>query len=484
MKAQYPLLTLLLATLIQSGFAQNSTDAFRFSSYDILGSARFVSLGGAMGSIGGDLSTLNYNPAGLGIFQSSEMNFSPAIQYSANEALYNNQLGLDSKVNLNHGLLGMVGTYRLPQSEKTSGWKAINYGISINRTKNFHNTMYISGESFNSSLANVWRDMANGSCPEDLQAFSTGLAWDAYILDTIPGDPSHYYSNAPLGGVIQTYMEDSKGYINELSFAMSANYNDKLLLGFSLGIPSLSFQRQIKYNEYSIYIPESYEFDEFTYTEDLLTKGTGINAKIGLIYIISPAIRINAAYHTPTYYGNLVDEYYAKIESLMGDGNAYSSESPIGNMAYQLSTPSRTMAGLSFFIQKKGFISLDYEYMDYSKSYLSSSTYSFANENSDIRTDFRATHNFRIGAEWRLDALSFRTGYNIISSPMNPEVNDIISYAYSWGLGYRIGNTYFDFAALKRKTDNSFYMYNPDYVNPASITNTTNNYIFTVGYKF
>lgn len=481
MKTRYIILILVMGLFSQTIHSQNSTDAYRFSSYDVIGSARFVALGGAFGALGGDLSTLNYNPAGLGIFQSSEFSFSPTLNYSSTDAIYNGSMGVDAKANFNHGMFGMVNTRRL---HNNSGWKAINYGFSVNRIKNFNNTFFITGESYSSSLANVWRDYANGTFPEDLNSFSTGLAWDTYILDTIPGNPSQYYSGTPVDGVLQSYWEESKGYVNEMSFAMSANYNDKLIIGFSLGIPNLHYERLIEYSEYALGTPADYEFQKLVYTDRLLTEGTGINAKIGFIYVVSSSLRLSGAYHTPTYYGDLADEYDTSLESIMGDDNSYYSESPIGNMVYNLNTPARLMLGLSSFFYKSGFISIDYEYMDYGNSSLSSSSYSFVDENQDIRVDFQATHTLRVGAEWRLDHLTVRGGYNITSSPINENVNDIISSAYSWGAGYRLGNTYFDFAFSKRTTDSLFYMYNPDYVNPASLSNTTSNFIVTMGYKF
>lgn len=475
----------MFGLLFQVGHAQNSTDAFRFSSYDVLGSARFVALGGAYGAIGGDLSSLNYNPAGLGVYQSSEFSFSPNINYSVNDAVYNGSLGTESKTNLNYGMIGMVNTRHFMDGSraKNSGWKSVNYGVSYNRIKNFNNTMYIGGESQSSSLANVWRDISSGSFPEDLNSFSTGLAWETYILDTVPGNPTQYYSGTPAGGVSQSYWESSKGYIDELSFAVSANYNDKLIIGLSIGLPNLRYDRTIEYSEYALGNPANYEFNEFTYQENLLTQGTGINAKIGFIYVVSPMLRISGAVHTPTYYSEMVDEYNTNLQSIMGDNSSYSKNSPDGSMVYNLRTPTRIMLGISSFFYKNGFISVDYEHMDYGQSKLSSSSYSFATENQDISRDFQSTHSLRIGGEWRMDNLTLRGGYNITGSPMNPDVNDIISSAYSWGAGYRIGNAYFDFAYSKRTTENLFYIYNPDYVNPASIKNITSNYIFTLGYK-
>lgn len=487
MTTRHTFLILMFGLLIQTcGYTQNSTDAYRFSSYDILGSARFVALGGAYSSIGGDLSTLNYNPAGLGVYQSGEVIFSPGLLYSSNDAIYNGKTGTDAKANLNFGMLGMVSTHKVRNGSKakTSGWKAINYGFSVTRKKNFHNTFFITGDSYSSSIVELWRKNAIGSLPKDLNPFSEGLAWDTYLLDTVPGNPRDYIGSVPEYGVGQSYWEETKGYINELSFAVSANYNDKLILGFSLGNPHLSFRRTIEYGEYALETPANSEFDELLYTEKLITEGVGINAKLGFIFIVSPAVRFSGAIHTPTYYQEIVDEYYTDLENVMGDGNSYSSGSPVGNMVYNLSTPARAMAGIGIFFQKNGFLSFDYEFADYGRSKLTSKSYAFTNENHDIRADFQVTHNFRIGAEYKLDFITLRGGYNIFGSPMNSEVNDIISSAYSWGLGYRVGNAFFDFAYSKRNTESLFYMYNPDYVNPASLANTTTNYIISVGYKF
>ena len=36
------------------------------------GTARFVGMGGAMGALGGDISTIGTNPAGIGIYRSND----------------------------------------------------------------------------------------------------------------------------------------------------------------------------------------------------------------------------------------------------------------------------------------------------------------------------------------------------------------------------------------------------------------------------
>ena len=48
-------------------FAQSAIDAYNLSQSDLRGTSRFMSMAGAFGALGGDLSTLTQNPAGIGV---------------------------------------------------------------------------------------------------------------------------------------------------------------------------------------------------------------------------------------------------------------------------------------------------------------------------------------------------------------------------------------------------------------------------------
>ena len=75
-------LTILAAFTLFSGlFAQNVDDALRYSQVFYGGTARFMSMGGAFTALGGDLSSLSQNPAGIGVFRASEMSVTPQLNY-------------------------------------------------------------------------------------------------------------------------------------------------------------------------------------------------------------------------------------------------------------------------------------------------------------------------------------------------------------------------------------------------------------------
>ena len=62
----------VLALCGGTAFSQSQLDAFKYSQTELNGTARYLGMGGAFGALGGDISAMNTNPAGLAIYKSSE----------------------------------------------------------------------------------------------------------------------------------------------------------------------------------------------------------------------------------------------------------------------------------------------------------------------------------------------------------------------------------------------------------------------------
>jgi len=60
--------------------AQVPDDALRTAWFTFNGSARYMSIGGVMGSLGGDITAAHVNPAGLGLYKTREYVLSPGFQ--------------------------------------------------------------------------------------------------------------------------------------------------------------------------------------------------------------------------------------------------------------------------------------------------------------------------------------------------------------------------------------------------------------------
>ena len=158
---------LLLAILTIYSFsanAQNEIDALRYSQQNMFGSARVSSMGGAFGSLGGDFSGLSQNPAGIGMYQFTEVTFSPTFILNNTTSYGNtNNLGQsnDGKFDedISQGGLGNIG-FIFSKPKDNTEWKRINFGIGLNQLANYDKNIYINTINNSSSLADNLHDFS------------------------------------------------------------------------------------------------------------------------------------------------------------------------------------------------------------------------------------------------------------------------------------------------------------------------------------
>ena len=158
------LILVIVAIVLYSydGFSQNENDALRYTKTQLGGTARFASVAGAFGALGGDFSALSSNPAGLGIYKKSEFTFSPSFFSGQSESKYNGMTSSDYKHNFNMGNIGMVFTMNQGNDEQPQGWKNIQFAIGLNRLNNFNNRIMMEGVNNDNSLLDTYVEQANG----------------------------------------------------------------------------------------------------------------------------------------------------------------------------------------------------------------------------------------------------------------------------------------------------------------------------------
>ncbi|MCF8296922.1 MAG: hypothetical protein K9J13_05185 [Saprospiraceae bacterium] len=485
-------ISIILVSIIVFSFssiAQTSVDALRYSQLTFGGTARYMSTGGAFGALGADFSALSTNPAGIALFKKSEMTFTPSFFTSKTESLFNGSPGEDNKYNFNFSNVGIVLAF--DATNGSSGeWKNVQFGFGMNRTNNFNNRTIISGDNLNTSLMDDYIKKANGTPSDELDQFDTQLAWDTYLLDPSSIGTDQYISRVPPGGIKQTKQITSWGSMNEMVFSFGGNYNDKLYLGATIGIP------YIRYTEESVYTEEDVMdtipgFKSFSVYDNLETNGSGFNFKFGMIYRINDWVRIGAAFHTPTFY-SMHDEYSRTITSDL-DTNSYESGSNdyvnVKNAPYdyQLTTPMRAIGSIAFIIGKHGLISADYEFIDYSTALFraeeNQSLNAFSEVNLKINNDYTATNNIRIGAEWNIAPIKIRGGYALYGSPFKSGINDGQITNYTAGFGFREKAYFLDFAYVYSIRSEDYYLY-PSVGTPSQIDRTSNSFLMTLGFKF
>ena len=432
------LLIILSLALIKAN-CQNEVDALRYSQNNYGGTARFTAMGGAFGALGADFSTLSINPAGIGLYKTSEFTFTPTFYVGNTSSTYSGKTNEDNKYNFNLGNIGLVyDFFKRGKFAEGNGWKDVQFGFGINRLNDFNNRVVIQGYSANSSMMNQYVASANnngkGSTIDELNNFDTYLAYQTYLLNPIAGDSTHY--NSPVtGNVNQQKTITTGGSMNEFVITLGGNYSDKIYLGATLGIPFIRYNEQSIYKEINLN-DTIHNFNNYTVNDNLTTTGTGVNIKFGMIYRPNNIVRIGVAIHSPTFY-SMEDQWSRKIDSDMGDSGKYTSTSPQGLFDYQLQTPWHLIGSLAFFIGDHGLISADYEFVDYTSAKLRSENDDFFDANQTIQSKYTNTNNFRFGTEWRLNPITLRAGYAISQSPYKTTINDGKRTVLSFGVGFK-----------------------------------------------
>lgn len=471
-------------------FSQNASDALRYSQTTLTGTARFSAMGGSFGALGGDFSSLSFNPAGIAVYRKSEFTFTPSVFTQTTNSTYQNQTTTDDKYNFNFGNLGVV--FAGPNPDEGSNWKSFAFGVGFNRLNNFSNNVSITGYNKTGSMLDLFVNEAGTSNHDDLDNFSAGLAYNAYLIEhDKTGAP--YYHVLPNYGEKQQKNISTTGRIGETVISGGGNYMDKLYIGATLGIERIVYYENSSFRE-SLDDPNSsyYKFKYYQLNRDVTTGGTGINFKAGLIYRATDWLRLGGAIHTPTFY-SLTDSYVYSINSAFGSGSkdtalwgTHSAKSPDGSYNYSLRTPFKAMGSVAFVLGKKGLINVDYEYVDYSSAKLSGDNNAFSDDNSTIRTQYVAANNIRIGAEYRFDPFSLRAGYGLYGNPYKNN-GDLFNGArtnYSFGLGYRTNSFYLDAAYVLSFQKEGYYMYDSNYVPVTEKDMKSSTFLLTAGFRF
>lgn len=482
MKKQF----LIIAMFPLICFSQNEIDALRYSTTFFSGTARYNAMAGAFGALGGDVSTLSTNPAGIGIYRSSEFVFTPQFSNNMSSASYQNLTTDDINFKMNFANVGFVATHN---NGKEEGWITTSFGLAYNKLADFNNYTKIEGINNSSSMTDYFAALANGKKYGNLDYFREGLAWDAYIIDPANPDTTSYKSAFSKYGLKQSKSISRKGSIGEYVIALGGNYSNKLYMGGTVGIQTVRYVENSFYEEKDVNdsIPN---FNNFEYKNDLKTTGSGFNFKFGMIFRPVDMVRIGIAIHSPTFY-NLHDEYSSSIKSsysdaLHGDGSI--NKSPEGAYDYQLTSPFKAIGSIGLVFGKVGLLGVEYEFVDYTTARLRANDYFFGSENNSIETEYTQTGNIKIGGEIKYGALSFRAGYGLYGSPYRAgHINEnAITSSYNAGFGIKSNDFYFDMAFNYTTSSEKYFLYDPYVINIPSVdvNNSNIKVLVTFGFKF
>jgi hypothetical protein len=453
--------------------AQLPEDALRMSYTHPSGTAREQAIGGAMGSLGGDISANYVNPAGLGFYKTDEVVLSPGWAFDASTTGYlSNNIKNPS---INKFVLSTTGfVIGMPGDQKNTA-----FSIAINRSADFNSHVQYQGKNNYSSGAEAYAEEFNASGLSIDQAliepsisYGTRMAIYTYLIDTSQGGtgPTIVQPDKVLaaGGLLgQNTDIRTTGGITEIAIGLAGVTNDKWYVGASIGVPIMNYQRTLHYTETDLSGNTNNDFNSYTYIESYSSKGVGVNAKLGAIFRPNLNWRLGLAIHTPSVYSitdHLSAYMVANTEGYHGSDSIQSSvldqAANAGNsIEYDFSTPWHFIASGSYIFPgeltqgKMGFITADIEYVTNTSPRFSVPADADGNVpdnsyytplNNTIRSYYKNTFNFRLGGEYKVDELAFRIGGSYSMNPYSSTDLKSNRTTISGGLGYRKKGIFID----------------------------------------
>jgi len=476
------MLALAVAALAPcAAWAQSSVDAYNLSQSELRGTARFMSMGGAFTALGGDLSSLTQNPAGIGIYRGSDIGLTVDINMMSSKSseIPGGMSWNRTHVDVNN--FGYVGTFNINDNVI----KSFSWGVSYNRLKSFERQFRGTGINLETSLSNYIALCTDGTKYNDL-LFDDSKKYNPYIDSDInwikilganagiinpvvgtqtgpDGKPVGYLSDIYNGLFQQPVMDGNtmtvapttgtadfvvreRGYVDQYNIDFGGNLSNTVFWGLGIGITDINFEQGAYYAENltGANVPRKEPIDGITegnctWTLDNWKKmsGTGVNVSLGVILKPINEFRIGLAVHTPTWY-SLSTQYDAsatmnatyavpqtEYDGTVSTGFKGNDHTEYADYSWNLRSPWRLMVGAAGVIGGRGIISVDYEYQAYNKMKTSDSYGDLDDYNDLINSDFKASNTVRFGAEFRVTPqLSLRAGYAFTSSNVQNDIKE------------------------------------------------------------
>ena len=409
-------------------------DVQRFSERHLMGTARYVGMGGAMTAVGGDPSAVMDNPAGLGLYRRNE------ITLSISETIDRTQQaeGIDTYQSARFAAPNIATIWVWGNPNKQRGMIYSNVMLSANRLANFNREIVAKGTGL--GLVPSICALTNGLDETYLQnkpwddteiGWLSILGYETYLInpqvDSLATDVINQYQWTPAVDFTEGSLSVSEvGYYDQYTLSWAGNISNQWYVGLSVNIPTLSYTKRTSH----------YETDRFQSAElksMYHLSGVGVSGTIGLIYRPIQALRVGASFHTPTMMSLSVQtegDMYSTVE-----GKKYEALTPAsGVVSSEMVSPLRTSVSVAGQIGNKGLIAVQYDY-------------AHSSEMEDVHTlrigaEAQATRGLFLNAGYVYESSFMKTdpvwmlGYNEIRTDMDYRYTQSSQYL-SAGVGYR-----------------------------------------------
>lgn len=490
----------LLSLFMAHAHAQETYENTKLIDNDLNGTARYVGMGGAMEALGADISVINSNPAGIGLFRrsSGSVSFGLVSQDGASSFKYGN------KTNASFDQAGFV--YSMRDGRRTF----INFGFNYHKSKNFD---YILNAASGLNGASQHKLSYMKALANENNLDKTSSGWRGKFSYTSQLD-NLYYNTLMMTSSDGFFYNDASryefgraetGYIGEYDFNTSVNVNDRVYLGVTVGIHDVHYTGHSLYSEALVNLNNQTAGD-ITVNDERRITGTGYNASFGIIFrpVDASPFRIGLSVTTPTWYDLKTSNYTYLINNTKADGGGklqgdYPNYTTGESYEFKLFTPWKFGVSLGHTVGSYLALGASYEYADYSRLdtrvndgydvdywgdvYEHSSSDEPMNRHT--RETLKAVSTLKIGAEAKvMPNLAVRAGYNYVSPMFKKEGykdGNIDSYGsnyssatdytnweatnrYTVGVGYTLGKMSFDLAYQYSQTNGKFHPFADSYL--------------------
>lgn len=541
MKKYIIVLSMLIALPVA---AQETYENANIVTEDLNGTARYVGMGGAMDALGADLSTIASNPAGLGLFRSSQIAATAGLSTQQNAKDFHNA----SQTHANFDQIGFVW------SSQESRNSFVNVAFNYHKSRDFNYILSASQDVLSQHASQNALSFIKAVADPDETGWSTiavnkdrtGYSGDFFWTSQI----DNLYYNAFIMGesgagfnMADAYNMNraSKGYIGEYDFGLSGNIHNQIYLGLTIGLQDVHYKGYSEYTE--SLIGGGQHIGNITVCDERKITGTGYNFRVGAIFrpIEDSPFRFGISFASPTFYDLTTSNSTYLVNNSQEQSATYRKYTAGDSYEFRLNSPMKF--GLSVGHTVGNFLAIGavYEYADYGATnprikqgdyydgywgtyYSDSSCDNVMKEHTE--QTLKGVSTLKLGVEYKpTPEVAFRLGYNYVSPMYNSNgFKDVYLDSYgtnvasatdytNWkatnrftlGLGYSYGKFFADLAYQYTTQSGDFYPFMNAYVDDylgydnqgkqivdqidniptkTEVDNTRHQFLLTLGYRF
>lgn len=501
-----------LALVSSVAMAQETYENTKLIDNNLNGTARYVGMGGAMEALGADLSTIGTNPAGLGLFRKGKVDLSFGLVSQTGM----NKFSSLNKTNMSFDQIGVV--FNVNKTPNVS----FNIGFNYHKSRNFDQLLNAANTLNNASQNKLTYQKYRNQVFQTQDDATYSQVDNLYMKNLLYNNTTSTYYYFPASGYL--YNQQNKGYIGEYDMNLSANINDRVYLGLTMGIHDVHYKGYTEYTEN--FVHNANNIPGLTLNDSREITGTGFDVKFGAIVrpMAESPFRLGAYVHTPVWY-DLTTSNYTELT----DGTLRPS---IGeSYDFRVNTPWKFGLSAGTTLADRVALGATYEYAAYNAMQTRIKdggtydwyygTYYESSHNDRVMNNhtedaLRGQHTLKLGVEAKItDHFSLRAGYNYLSalfkdlaekngSLKSPGTYYASSTSYvnwkdtnrfTFGLGWNVWRFNIDLAYQYSQQNGTFYPFMDYYdgpgtsvedniANPTKVNNKQHQLLLTMGYKF